>query len=216
MEQEDYYDRVERWSSSVGYSREIESLLDRLDLPPGKDLLDIGSGTGAAMRFASRRGIRVIGIDKSPTWARNCAERPVVQADAARLPFRDATFDGVLLFHVLAHLVEVETCLSEVHRVLRSGGLIAISTPNAEYLDALNAVSPANSTYVPDPTVLRHFTTTQVETLLSFSGFLVRFSSTFDSFPKTSGPSGERLFFVAERNGHDASIARTLVDQGGS
>jgi 2-polyprenyl-3-methyl-5-hydroxy-6-metoxy-1,4-benzoquinol methylase len=122
-------------------------------------------------------------------------------------PFRFASFDGVLLFHVLAHLITPEICLSDIHRVLRRGGRIAISTPNAEYLAALKATSTAPSSYVPDPTVRRHFTAAEVKTLLSTSGFLVCHASTFDPIPDAAAPGlpGERLFFVAERNEHDAS-----------
>jgi ubiquinone/menaquinone biosynthesis C-methylase UbiE len=202
MALDDYYDRIERWSSSVRYAREIDGLLRRLDLPSGADLLDIGCGTGTAMRLAARCGLRVVGIDRPAVWERRCSVRPVVRADATRLPFRLASFDGVLLFHVLAHLIAPETCLSDIHRVLRRGGRIAISTPNAEYLTALQATSTAPYSDVPDPTVRRHFTATQVKTLLSTSGFLVCHASTFDPSPDATAPGlpGERLFFVAERS----------------
>src|SRR6476620_4214719 len=100
---DDYYERLAHWSSSVRYTRELESLLGRLELAPGADLLDIGCGTGAALQFAFRSGYWVVGMDKAPTW-HHCSTRPVVQADAACLPFRCGSFDGALLFHVLAHL----------------------------------------------------------------------------------------------------------------
>ena len=201
MALDDYYDHIERWSSSVRYAQEIEGLLRRLDLPSGADLLDIGCGTGAAMRFASRCGHWVVGIDRPALWERHCSVRPVVRADAARLPFRFASFDGVLLFHVLAHLIAPEIFLSDIHRVLRRGGRIAISTPNAEYLAALRATSTAPSSYVPDPTVRRHFTAAEVKALLSTSGFLMCHASTFDPIPNAArGLPGERLFFVAERS----------------
>ena len=63
MAPDDYYDRIERWSSSARYTREIEALLRRLDLPSDADLLDVGCGTGTAMRLAARSGLRVVGID---------------------------------------------------------------------------------------------------------------------------------------------------------
>jgi ubiquinone/menaquinone biosynthesis C-methylase UbiE len=213
MAPDDYYDRIERWAGSERYGREIENLLHRLDLPSGADLLDVGCGTGAAMRFASRCGLRAVGIDRPALWEHRCSARPVVRADAARLPFRVASFDGVLLFHVLAHLVAPETCLVDIHRVLRRGGRIAISTPNAEYLAALQATSTAPAGYLPDPTVRRHFTAGQVKTLLSSCGFLVRHASTFDPSPDVAASRlpGERLFFVAERNEHDVPLARPLA-----
>ena len=211
MAPDDYYDRIERWSSSMRYTREIEALLRRLDLPSDADLLDVGCGTGTAMRFAARSGLRVVGIDISAVWERRCSVRPVVRADAARLPFSFASFDGVLLFHVLAHFIAPEICLSNIHRVLRRGGRLAISTPNGEYIAALKATSTAPSSYVPDPTVHRHFTVHEVKTLLSTSGFLVRHASTFDPTPNAAatGLPGERLFIVAERN--EPGDAQTLL-----
>ena len=121
MAPDDYYDRIERWSSSARYAREIEALLHRLDLPNGADLLDVGCGAGTAMRFASRCGLRVVGLDRPAPWEVRCSVRPIVRADAARLPFRCASFDGVLLFHVLAHLFAPEICLSDIHRVPAEG-----------------------------------------------------------------------------------------------
>ena len=196
-----YYDRVERWANSARYAHEIEELLCRLGLPPGADLLDIGCGAGVAIRFASRRGFWAVGVDRSPIWESRYPIRPAVRADAALLPFRSASFDGVLLFHVLAHLAAPEICLAEIHRALRRGGRIAISTPNREYLDALKAASADSADYVPDPTVRRHLTAAQVQTLLSTAGFLVCHASTFDPAPHSAPsplPLGERLFFVAE------------------
>jgi SAM-dependent methyltransferase len=203
MVPEGYYDRVADWCRSERYAREIEELLDRLDLPRGSSLLDIGCGTGEGMTFASRRGLRVVGVDKPQDWARHCLARPVVRADAARLPFRSASFDGVLLFHVLAHLVAVEICLAEINRVLRAGGRLAVSTPNADYLDALNAAPVPD--YVPDPTIRGHFASAELTTLLETSGFTILHASTFDPSPALSDLPGERLFFVAERNGHGAT-----------
>ncbi len=72
----------------------------------------------------------------------------------------------------LAHLVAPEICLADIRRFLRRSGRIAIATPNADYLAALKATTTAPSSYVPDPTVCRHFTAAQVEALLSTTGFL--------------------------------------------
>ena len=46
-------------------------------------------------------------------------------ADAARLPFRDGSFDGVFHFFVFDHVPEWKTAIREVYRVLKCGGLYA-------------------------------------------------------------------------------------------
>jgi SAM-dependent methyltransferase len=54
-----------------------------------------------------------------------------VAADLTRLPFADASFDRVIASEVLEHVVDDETAIAEVARVLRPGGLAALSVPAA-------------------------------------------------------------------------------------
>lgn len=49
--------------------------------------------------------------------------------DAHDLPFADGSFDGVLAQAVLEHVVDPPRCVSEIHRVLRPGGVIYAETP---------------------------------------------------------------------------------------
>jgi SAM-dependent methyltransferase/uncharacterized protein YbaR (Trm112 family) len=49
--------------------------------------------------------------------------------DAHDIPFRDETFDGVILQAVLEHVVDPARCIEEVYRVLRPGGLVYADTP---------------------------------------------------------------------------------------
>jgi SAM-dependent methyltransferase len=51
-------------------------------------------------------------------------------SDGERLPFEDASFDGVLLNEVLEHVESEAQVLAEAHRVLRPGGAIAVMSPN--------------------------------------------------------------------------------------
>ncbi|MGW2408496.1 class I SAM-dependent methyltransferase [Streptomyces sp. NPDC001739] len=53
---------------------------------------------------------------------------PAVLGDALRLPFRDGTFEGAAALWMLYHLTDPVHALLEAHRVLRSGGLLAVST----------------------------------------------------------------------------------------
>jgi SAM-dependent methyltransferase len=94
-----------------------------------KRVLDVGSGIG---RFASALGGRVawLGVDESPRQLANCPHRPVIRADAARLPFADCSFDAVVLLWMLYHLHEPRLALAEARRVLRPGGLIAACASN--------------------------------------------------------------------------------------
>ena len=204
---DDYYERVAQWSSTERYGEEMTALLDRFDLPAGASVLDVGCGTGAAMRLAATRGLRTTGIDRPGNWPRHCTSRPVVRGDVCHLPFRAGSFDGALLFHVLVHLESVKDALGEVYRVLRSHGRIALSTPNPLFLETLRHAPPAREGYVRDPTVRCYVTAERTQELLSSSGFRLCCAAGFDPSPiwGPRAPFAERLFFVAERDGRITS-----------
>jgi SAM-dependent methyltransferase len=59
-------------------------------------------------------------------------EPPGVRADAARLPFRSATFDGVVATAVLEHVPYPKRVVREIHRILRPRGLLYVEVPFLE------------------------------------------------------------------------------------
>ncbi|MEJ5185778.1 MAG: methyltransferase domain-containing protein [Candidatus Geothermincolales bacterium] len=61
-------------------------------------------------------------------------EYQVVIADAASLPFEDGAFDGLFAGEILEHVVEPERALREWVRVVRPGGILIVTTPNAARL----------------------------------------------------------------------------------
>jgi len=87
-------------------------------------ILDIGSGTGRHARRCRERGADVMTLD-----LRDGAD---MQRDANEpLPFGDGVLSGILMLDVLEHLDEPLNVLRECYRVLRPGGWIALSVPNA-------------------------------------------------------------------------------------
>jgi SAM-dependent methyltransferase len=96
-------------------------------------LLDVGCATGALLEEARAEGFEVMGVElglASSTYARERLGLPVLTGDflEARLP--EASFDVVTLYEVIEHLLDPLAILREVRRVLRPGGLLALSTPN--------------------------------------------------------------------------------------
>jgi SAM-dependent methyltransferase len=109
-------------------------------------LLDVGTGEGQLARVGAGLGISVVGVD--PTWAQTevAAQRgggPVyARAEAAALPFADASFDGVLACLVFEHIAAVDQAISEVARVLEPGGRFLfllnhplLQTPDSGWID---------------------------------------------------------------------------------
>jgi ubiquinone/menaquinone biosynthesis C-methylase UbiE len=129
------YDRVAETYERVHAPRFREVAADLItlaDVPAGARAVDVGTGTGVAAEVLAERGAAVIGVDPSMgmlTVARRA--RPAIRfvaAEAIDLPFRDGRFDAVTANFVLAHFVKVETALFDLHRVLRTGGTLAVSS----------------------------------------------------------------------------------------
>ena len=105
-------------------------------LAPGAALLDLGCGPGTITADLAARVApgRVVGVDASAAVleeARAAAERAgvaveLVRADAADLPFPDASFDVVHAHQVLQHVADPVAVLREARRVCRPGGLVAV------------------------------------------------------------------------------------------
>jgi glycosyltransferase involved in cell wall biosynthesis/SAM-dependent methyltransferase len=100
---------------------------------PGR-LLDVGCGGGHLVAAARAAGWHAVGADLSrEACASGAAAGPVVQADAAALPFVPAMFDAVTLVNVLDHTLRPLTVVQEAARVLRPGGLLVVRIPNAAF-----------------------------------------------------------------------------------
>jgi len=93
--------------------------------------LEIGVGTGRLALPLTEAGIRMAGIDLSKAMLAKLVEKeggrvpfPMAVADAARLPFDDATFGSALAMHALHVIGPWRGALEELARVVRPGGVI--------------------------------------------------------------------------------------------
>jgi SAM-dependent methyltransferase len=116
----------------------IRVALEYLDVRPGERVLDCGCGLGWPLKVLSETQPGwLVGVDRDLARLgrarREVARAAFVAADAARLPFPDATFDKVLLSEVLEHLADDLAALREVRRVVRPGGVVAVTVPNRDY-----------------------------------------------------------------------------------
>jgi SAM-dependent methyltransferase len=111
-----------------------ESLLLRLFLSarPGRAVVNVGAGQGTFSQLLEGRGFEVTSVDPLPAATdllRARVRGPVLAATAESLPFADASFDAAVLGEVLEHLDDDLAGLREVMRVVRPGGVVAISVP---------------------------------------------------------------------------------------
>lgn len=91
-------------------------------------VLDIGCADGW-VRGTLRADCEYVGLDYPVTARAFYGTRPDVFADAAYLPFKDATFQCVALLEVLEHVAYPDLVLREAQRILAPGGKLLLSMP---------------------------------------------------------------------------------------
>ncbi len=144
-----FEDLVGRYHGPEGDRFAIEELapVARRFAPPGSRALEIGCGYGRNLvALSSLPGVSVVGCD--PWWQELLRAREerratlpdeqarriaLVRQEEFRLPFRDSSFDLVVLWQVLEHVFTPEAkrrVIAEATRVLKSGGHVLIETPN--------------------------------------------------------------------------------------
>jgi ubiquinone/menaquinone biosynthesis C-methylase UbiE len=134
----DYLDKVERrflgesWFAQREGAPPYSGLIPFAELA-GKDVLEIGCGSGVHARLLAKAGARLTAIDLTPTAVAMTKRRleltdldaTVLEADAESLPFPDASFDFVWSWGVIHHSEDTTRVIAEIARVLRPGGKLA-------------------------------------------------------------------------------------------
>jgi SAM-dependent methyltransferase len=104
----------------------------------GKRVLDFGCGIGYGTHLLAPDTAAIVGVDISADAidtavqreAANLTFRRIPRVEEAPLPFEDSSFDVVLSFQVIEHIVDPSVCLREVTRVLKPGGVFIAATPD--------------------------------------------------------------------------------------
>ena len=170
----------------------------------GLDVLEAGCGEGYGADLISRVARRVIALDyDEATVAHVRTHYPrveVMHGNLAELPVADASVDVVVNFQVIEHLWDQTQFVRECARVLRSSGLLMVSTPNRI------TFSPGRDTPI-NPFHTRELNAGELSRLLIDAGFTsVAMSGVFH---------GPRLAEMDARHGGsiiDAQIARAVAD----
>lgn len=115
-----------------------EAFIDRLAIPSGTHVLDVACGTGNVALPLARAGSVVTGVDIAPNLLVQARERAAAEnlairfdeGDAEQLPYPDASFDAVVSMFGAMFAPRPELVASELARVLRSGGRLAMANWN--------------------------------------------------------------------------------------
>ncbi|MGZ4234343.1 MAG: class I SAM-dependent methyltransferase [Solirubrobacteraceae bacterium] len=115
---------------------DIETL-ERLVQPAGKDVVDIGCGSGALARELTARGARVVGVEVSESQLAAALDQDdgrgarYVVGEAQHLPLADASADVAVFMRTLHHVPQPSMldALREARRVVRTDGLVYAAEP---------------------------------------------------------------------------------------
>jgi SAM-dependent methyltransferase len=127
----EYYDRTR--GLSEGATREMAALLAD-ELRSRGRCLEVGVGTGLVALPLADAGVPIVGVDISAPMLAKLVEKaggrspfPLVRGDATRLPFADDSFGGAVVRHVLHLVPEWRRVVTELIRVVPSGGVVLLS-----------------------------------------------------------------------------------------
>jgi SAM-dependent methyltransferase len=135
----------------------------QLPLKSGDAVLDIGCGPGwfwASVAAELPEELSLTLADLSPGMLQEGLERCQAlglatvtgqEADATALPFSDASFDTVVSMHMLYHVADQAKAIAEMHRVLKPGGHLAVTTNGAGNMRAMYALTSVFGSPPYDP-----------------------------------------------------------------
>lgn len=160
------------------------AILNRLKGYSEPVLLDVGAGAGIVKQMNFRSiATKVVGIDPDPRVTENPFLDEGIQGIGDKLPLPNSTFDCVIADNVLEHLPNPAAVFSEVHRVLRPGGVFLAKTPNRyHYMPLISSLTPTRfhrwynkrrgrATADTFPTLYRANSKSQIEFLARQAGF---------------------------------------------
>lgn len=125
----------------MALKRRAKRIVQELELKPREKILEIGCGNGYYLNLLNRLelNLNLTGIDND-RHALNDAQKfisdkkvKLILGDASNLPFKNNSFDKVIISEVIEHVQKEDQVLSEIHRVLNLNGIMVLTTCNLDY-----------------------------------------------------------------------------------
>lgn len=134
-------ERLTRNEADMAFKRRVQTIFEWLPPDENQRILDCACGRGFYLNYyRTVSDVQLVGLELEADIIRkaqaNVGHLPDVTLTRANiycLPYPDNYFDGVILSEILEHIEEDVRGLREVLRVLKPGGVVAITVPNANY-----------------------------------------------------------------------------------
>lgn len=130
--------------STVGdmaLKRRARRIVEELELGKGDKVLEVGCGNGYYLNLLNRidKKLDLVGIDNDPRALKdakifiNDTRVKLILKNALDLPFKNKSFDKVIISEVIEHVENEQKVLSEIYRCLKPGGIMVLTTCNINY-----------------------------------------------------------------------------------
>jgi SAM-dependent methyltransferase len=174
---------------------------------PPLRILDIGCGTGLNARHLAAMGHAVVGTDLSSVaiekFKQNGFDGFVCDMErVGALPQPDASFDLAFASEVIEHIADTATFLAELHRLVRPGGLLVLSTPNSAFWPyRLLGLAGRTPTEYQHPGHVRFFSRRSLARAIESAGFAVETMSARHIYLVLGSGLGDPLAPILKRLG---------------
>ncbi len=144
----------------------------------GRRVLELGCGAGQGLGLLASKARLVVGSDYTWSLVRQAAVHygtrlPLLQADAQALPFREGSFDLVILFEAIYYVPDADRFVAEARRVLAPGGTLLVCSANREW-----------SGFSASPFSTRYYSAQELRQLLARHGLEPSIAAAFDATPR--------------------------------
>jgi SAM-dependent methyltransferase len=142
------------------------------EIGQGGAVLEIGCGSGMGLPYLAAHARMVVGGDYTMALLQEARQHlpdaNLVRLDAQHLPFRDRSFDAVLMLEMIYYVADQAAAFAECRRVLKPGGKLMVCLPNRDRPD-----------FNPSPYSTRYPNLGEVAALFTDTGFEARLYGNF-------------------------------------
>ena len=169
-----YSIKVKDWSSSKSLLIEKKFILKQINLFNKKKILDYGCNDCSFSRIL-KRNFSYWGVDNNLELLNNKIKKysnKFKLLKSYKIPFKNNSFDCILINHVIGHIARTRSLLNNLHRVLSTKGIIIVVIPN-KYYKFFYFFKNIFNNYQPDETIVRYYSLSNIINIFEKNKFKV-------------------------------------------